>query len=326
MELGGPTATVSVALAARNEEAHLGAAIQSILDQDTDQLREVVIAVAPSDDRTLEIAERFASRDHRVLVIANPSGRTPDGFNLAAARCTADHVALMNAHCTVPSNYLSLGLATARTTGAANVGGRQRAVGQDDWTAEVAVAMNHPIGTGMARHHWDDKAGPIESVPLGFFTRAVFEELGGFDASLERNQDYELNWRIRNSGHTVWFNPEMEVLYHPRPDLRSLARQYLDYGRHKQRVMRMWPRSIRPHQAGPPLLVAGLAAASIGAIFRRPWLWLVPAAYAAAVTALVTRLQRDDGRRAGLRAALATMTMHLAWGAGVLLGPRRRRR
>lgn len=295
-----------------------------MLSQDTDALLEVVIAVAPSTDRTLAIAYELAGDDNRVRVIDNPSGRTPDGFNLAAAECRGDYLALMNAHCTVDPDYLALGLSSARSTGAANVGGRQHAVGDSEWTREVAAAMNSPLGAGAARHHWDDEPGPIESVPLGFFRKDIFDTMGGFDAGLERNQDYELNWRLRQAGHTVWFTPDMVVHYHPRSTLRALTRQYWQFGRHKQRVIRMWPRSMRPHHAGPPLLVLGLIGSSIAAIVSRPWMWLVPTSYVAAVVAAARRLQRGDGQRAGPRAALATMAMHLSWGAGVLFGARKR--
>lgn len=317
-----PGATVSVALAARNEELRLGAALTSLLAQDSDRLVQIVVAVAPSTDRTAEIAHSFAASEPRLEVIENPSGNTPDGFNLAAAQCRGDYLALMNAHCTIDTNYVSLGLATARQTGAANVGGRQHAVGDTEWTRDVAAAMNSRLGAGLARHHWDDQPGPIESVPLGFFRKDIFDAMGGFDSTLERNQDYELNWRLRQGGHVVWFNPDMVVDYHPRPTLRALARQYWDYGCHKQRVLRMWPRSLRPHHAAPPLLVLGLGASSVLAALFRPWLWIVPASYVAGVGFAARRLRRDDGQRAGLRATAAVIAMHVSWGAGLLVGAR----
>jgi len=318
--------TVSVALAARNEEAHLRAAVDSILAQRDVALTEVVLAIAPSDDATEQVAADLAAADARVRVVENPAGKTPHGFNLAAEACTGDYLALMNAHCEVPDDYLSVGVSIAETTGAANVGGRQRAVGTTKWELEVAAALNSPIGAGDARHHYDAVPGEIESVPLGIFRRSVWDDLGGFDPSLDRNQDYELNWRIRTAGWLIWFDPRLIVDYTPRSSLRGLARQYFDYGRFKQVVMRMWPSSFRWHHLAPPLAVLAILVSIVAAVVVTPWALLVPASYLLVVlVAVLFGSRRPDGRRGGLRAFVAAVTMHMAWGFGILIGARRRR-
>jgi len=320
----GPT--VSVALAARNEEAHLRAAVESVLAQRDVNLSEVVLAVAPSTDATADVAAALAADDDRVRVVDNPAGKTPYGFNAAAQACTGDYLALMNAHCAVPDDYLSIGVSVAETTGAANVGGRQQAVGTTVWEQEVAAALNSPIGAGDARHHYDGVPGEIESVPLGIYRRSVWEELGGFDLGLDRNQDYELNWRIRDEGWSIWFDPRLVVDYTPRSSLRALAKQYFDYGRFKQLVTRMWPASFRWHHLAPPVAVLAIVASLVLAAVWSPWWLLVPAAYLALVLgAVVFGSRRPDGRRGGLRAFAAAVTMHMAWGLGILVGARRRR-
>lgn len=319
-------ATVSVALAALNEERTLAAAVSSIQAQTHPHLDRIIIAVAPSRDRTREIADELAAQDGRIIVIDNPESRTPHGFNLAAAEATSDYIAFMNAHCEVDDDYLAIGTAAAAATGAANVGGRQFATGDTWWEQEVAAALNSPIGAGDARHHYDETPGEIESVPLGIFRRSVFEDHGGFDEALDRNQDYELNWRIRQGGDSIWFDPRIIVTYRPRRSWRALARQYFDYGRYKQRVLRMWPSSFRWHHLAPPTAVLALVASVVGAIVWTPWCLAVPVAYLSAVVlATIFTSRRPDGRRGGIGAMAAVITMHIAWGTGLLLGARRRR-
>lgn len=318
--------TVSVALAAYNEEDHLRASVDSILAQDYPGLIEVVIAVAPSKDATAAVAAEIAASNDAVRVIDNPEGRTPIGFNRAAAACTGDYLAFMNAHCEVPDDYLTIGVTTAESTGAANVGGRQYAIGDTRWEQEVAAALNSPIGAGDARHHYDSVPGEIESVPLGIFRRDVFEELNGFDDTLDRNQDYELNWRIRREGHAIWFDPRIVVSYRPRSSLRALAKQYFDYGRYKQLVLRMWPTSFRWHHLVPPATVLAILIAVVLAPLLSWWLLVVPAVYVAAVLgAVIMSARRPDGKRGGIPATIAAITMHMAWGTGLLIGARRRR-
>ena len=83
--------------------------------------------------------------------------------------------------------------------------------------------------------------GPVDTVFLGVFDRAAIEAVGLFDERLIRNQDYELNIRLRKAGGTVWFDPELSVGYRPRGSWTALAKQYFEYGQWKAVVMRMHP-------------------------------------------------------------------------------------
>ncbi len=108
--------------------------------------------------------------------------------------------------------------------------------------------------------------GPTDTVYLGTFPRAVLDKVGLYDESLIRNQDYELNWRLQEAGEEVWFEPRLRVRYTPRPDLLALWRQYYDYGRWKNRVIRRHPASLRPRQLAPPALVVGLSVSTLAAV------------------------------------------------------------
>ena len=74
---------VSVVLPILNEEPYLVAAIEAILEQDYTGPLEIVLAVGPSKDRTMEIAEGLATRYSQVKVLSNPTGKTAAGLNIA---------------------------------------------------------------------------------------------------------------------------------------------------------------------------------------------------------------------------------------------------
>src|SRR5690606_38241757 len=52
---------------------------------------------------------------------------------------------------------------------------------------------------GGASYHDDDaiEEGPAESAYLGIMDAAVLREIGGYDATLRRGEDWELNYRLR---------------------------------------------------------------------------------------------------------------------------------
>lgn len=303
----------------RNEAAGLAAAVAAILDQQYPGPFEVCLAVAPSVDATAEIASRLAADQPGVRVVANPTGGTAAGLNAAIAATTGPVVVRVDGHSELAPGYVQRAVETLRRTGAVNVGGIQRATGETTFERAVAAAMTSRFGTGDAQFHYGGREGATDTVYLGVFDRAALEAAGGFDEGLVRNQDYELNIRLRSAGGVVWFDPELVVRYRPRGSLRALARQYFEYGRWKREVLRRHPRSLRWRQAVPPVAVAAVVAGLTVGRWWRPAL-LAPAGYAAAVAAAAVHAGGPD--RATVARLLAIFpTMHGAWVLGLLTGP-----
>ena len=134
--------------------------------------------------------------------------------------------------------------ATLEATGADNVGGIMAAEGTNDFERAVARAMTSRFGVGGASFHVGGEPGPALTVYLGCFRRAALERVGGYDESMVRAQDWEMNLRIRQTGGVVWFTPDMHVTYRPRHTLKALARQYHDYGRWRREVSRRHPETL----------------------------------------------------------------------------------
>lgn len=316
---------LSVVIPVCEDAEGLPAAVRGVLAQDYQGPLEVVLAVAPSADASAAVAAQLAAADPRVRLVANPQGSTSAGLNLAVAEATAGIVARMDAHAVPGPGYLRRAVELLDDTGADNVGGIQQAVGRTPFERAVAAAMTSRFGAGDARFHYGGPPGPVDTVYLGVFRRSALERVGGFDETLVRNQDYELNYRLRTSGGTVWFSPELRVRYRPRRTLAALARQYLDYGRWKREVVARHPRSLRWRQAVPPAaLVANLAGLAAGTMAGRRWALAVPAGYTVAVLTAGTSVGRRLDRRAARWLPVVFATMHMAWGVGFVLGPPRR--
>lgn len=314
-----PYRPVSVVMPILNEEGHLADAVRSVLAQEYPGPLEVVIAVGPSRDRTHEVADELAAADPRIVVVDNPSGRTPDGLNAAIAAAHHDVIVRMDGHGVLSEGYVRRAVEVLERTGAANVGGLMLAEGLDDLQQAVAVAMTSPLGIGAAKFHTGGEAGPADTVYLGVFRREWLERVGGYDPHFTRAQDWELNYRIREAGGTVWFDPALTVTYRPRATWGDLARQFYTTGQWRRQVTRHHPESVNARYLAPPVAVAAIAAGVVGGFAWRP-LWLLPAGYAALVTAGGAWISR--GQPAGVVARMPGVlaTMHLTWGAGFLRG------
>lgn len=298
--------SVSVVMPVRNEAIHLERTVASVLAQEYPLAFDVCLSVGPSDDPTATIAADIAARESRVHLVDNPSGTTPAGLNAAIAATTGEVVVRVDGHAELAPGYLRRAVETMIRTGAVNVGGRQVPRPLTSFERAVAGVTTSRLGTGGATYRAGGVEGPVDTVYLGVFDRAAGSYVGWFAADLIRNQDYELNVRLREAGGIVWFDPELEVGYRPRGSWTALARQYHGYGYWKAEVLRRHPTSLRVRQVIPVLATLALGTSVIGSI-RRPRLLAVPAGYAA-VLIVATR-----GRlvRAGVLA-----TIHLSWGAG----------
>ncbi|MDQ3783243.1 MAG: glycosyltransferase family 2 protein, partial [Actinomycetota bacterium] len=253
-----PTApTVSCVIAVRNEVGTIAAAVRSCLHQDHPGIIEVVVADAMSTDGTRETVAAMVAADRRVRLVDNPQRVTAAGLNAAIAASTGEVIVRCDAHAVLPPGYVTTALAALERTGAVNVGGVQHAVGDRAMSRAIAMAMSSPLGVGDARFHYGGAAGVVDTVYLGVFRRWAIEQAGGYDETMIRNQDYELNHRLRLAGGTVWFEPRLVVDYRPRSSLRAVWRQYYGYGVGKRIMLRRHPRSLRLRQVAAPALVMG---------------------------------------------------------------------
>ena len=310
---------VSVVMAVRNEAAHLDATLDAIFAQDYPGPIEIVVADGRSSDDTPSILAGRAAEEPRLRVVDNPEVWVATGLNRAIAAARGDIVVRCDGHAEPSTDYVRLAVEILEQTGAATVGGAQKAVGTTLVQRSVAIAMTSPFGVGNARFRYSSAAGPTDTVYLGAFPRKVLEEAGGFDPGLRRNQDYELNYRLRKAGHLVWFDPRLRVIYRPRSSIGSLWRQYLDYGRWKRVMLIRNPGSLAIRQTAPPLLVIGLVLSAAAGVAGIPFWWAVPGAYGLflGVATATEGIRRRDPAAALLPFVIPTM--HLAWGTGFLL-------
>ncbi len=318
---------VSVVVPVLNEERHLPAAVGRVLGQEYPGELELILVVGPSRDRTREIADELAGADPRIHVVHNPAGRTPHALNLGIAAARHGIVVRVDGHGELTDGYIARAVELLEETGAANVGGVMDAQGSSAFEQAVASAYTTRLGLGGSAFHLaSSPAGPAETVFLGVFRREALQAVGGFDESMHRAQDWELNYRLRGSGRLIWFSPELRVTYRPRSSLRALVKQMYDTGKWRREVVRRHPETANPRYLAPPVAVAGIVAGSLLGVtgllagVRWPRLgFAAPLGYLALVTGGALTAGPIPLRARAWLPVVLTAT-HLSWGTGFLVG------
>lgn len=315
-----------------NERGYLEHAVASVLEQQLDGPAELVLALGPSTDGTTELAESLAAGDDRIRLVDNPDAHIPVGLNAAIRASRYSTIVRVDAHSELSPGYAQRALATLQRTGAANVGGVMRADGRTPFQKSVARAYNSPIGLGGGAYHGTAHEGEAESAYLGVMRRSVLDEVGLFDESIRRGEDWELNLRIRQAGHKVWLDPQLSVTYWPRESWWRLARQFRATGAWRGELVRRFGRSNGLRFFAPPALVLNVALALIIAALQLAGVvsgvasviasvvYLPLVAYVLLVLAMALRPGGDRTARERIWTLAVLPTMHLAWGIGFLAG------
>jgi glycosyltransferase involved in cell wall biosynthesis len=310
---------VSVVVPERNEQDWIAACVDSILAQDYPRERlEVIVVDGESTDATREILARYGER---VRVLSNPKRIVPTAMNIGIRAARGEIIARVDAHTVLDPSYLKVGVETLRRTGADNVGGPMISRGGGPQGDAIAAAMASRFGIG-AYFHFGTEEREVDTVYMGMYPRHVFERIGLFDEELVRNQDDELNYRLRKAGGRVIMTPLMKSSYQNRQSIKALARQFYQYGEWKVRVLQKHPMQMSWRHFVPPALVSVV----VGLTLLAPWttaasvlLALVLAMYVSGIVAATASALGEGGDNAAL-VAVAFVTMHFSWGTGFLAG------
>jgi succinoglycan biosynthesis protein ExoA len=321
----GHRSSIAFVVATLNEEKAIHGCVRSLLDQEYPPEKiEVVIVDGGSTDRTRAIVSGLAASDARVKLADNPRRIAATAFNIGIAATTSDVVSLVSAHSTTDPDYARILDDAFHRSGASLVGGRSRAatdVAAGPMAEAIVRATTSPLGQGPAHHRYSDRPGWVDTAFPGAYRRELLVELGGFDESLVRNQDDELNLRARLAGHRMWYEPCLRSNYQPRLTLRALWRQYYQYGWWRWATVRKHGRVASARHLVPAALVAGLAVGPLVAVVA-PQRRLVATAWVGGLATWLAVLliagwrERDSRPAVAARVPTVVACLHLSYGCG----------
>jgi hypothetical protein len=193
-------------------------------------------------------------------MLDNPRGIVPTAMNIGIRAAHGKLLVRLDVHSTYPRDYLRRCVETYQRTSADNVGGMMitMARGTSRGAMLVQALTTHRFGVGDSEFRLDAKEGPADTVPYGCFPLSLFDRAGFYDERLVRNQDYELNCRIRRLGGVIWMNPEIAIRYYNQATLSGLLKQAITTS-----AWNVWMWYIAPYTFTPRHIIPGLFAATL---------------------------------------------------------------
>jgi len=314
---------ISIIIPCRNEEEHISACLTAVLAFDYPMnYLEILVVDGMSTDATREIINDYITKYPFIKLLDNFIKIVPTAMNIGIKAATGEFIARLDAHSEYPRSYIKDCLALIEKTGAANAGGRFVTIPNSNgpWAVPVAEVTAHRFGVGAGAFRVGAKPGFVDTVPFGFFRRDLFEKIGLFNERLTRNQDNELNARIRRHGYKIAFDPAIQILYKNQPTLTGLIRQGFFTGMWNVYTLTLHPYTFQWRRFVPAVFVSYLLLIPLVFILS-DWVifYLLPAVLYIFIN-LAVAVTRDHNLSVKARIAITFVSYHLAYGAGTLFG------
>lgn len=322
---------VSIIIPCRNEKDYISGVLDSILANDFPKENlEVIVADGMSEDGTRVIIEEYTKKWPFIHLVDNPKKIVPCALNEAIRNAKGRIIMRMDAHAIYPPDYISRLVSALQKLEADNVGAAWETLpgGPGLVPKAIALALSHPFGVGNATYRLSDREShaPIETdtVPFGCYRKDVFEKIGLFDEELVRNQDNELNERLKRAGGRIFLIPDVKIRYFARKNYAKLWKMFYQYGYFGPLVDKKLGKPTRLRRYIPLLFVSSLILPWI-LVPLSHWIVLIPLFSLSSYTFVnclsslqVARKEKERGLLLPLFCSF--LVSHLSYGLGHFRG------
>lgn len=312
---------VSLILPEKNEQSYICQCLDSLLKQDyPPEAIEILVIDGNSSDLTRDIVLKYAESYPIIKLLDNPRAIVPVSMNIGIREARGEVIVRIDAHAEYAVDYVSKCVEYLYETGAANVGGPMIAKGVGAVGVAVELAHHSVFGLGGGKFHSGGFEGEVDTVFLGAFRKSVFAEVGLYDERLVRNQDIELNTRIRKAGGSIFLTPRIRSTYYNRSSLAGLWKQNYKNGYWNVITKAVNPAALSLRHFIPFAFVLTLLVAAIGSFHwvGRTVFLLAAGSYLAANLAFSAAVAARSGLRRALLMPVVFAALHFSYGFGSL--------
>lgn len=225
---------ISIIIPCRNEERYIAGCLESVIKTDYPrECMEVFVVDGLSKDATVEIVNKYVKKYNFIHLLKNENETPPYALNLAIRKSTGDYIIRLDAHGEIPANYFSELVAWSKKLNADNIGARWNTEVKNKTRKTTAIqkVLKNKFGVGNSLFRTGiTQVTEVDTVPFGCFRKDIFDRVGLFDVRLTRDQDIELNKRIKRVNGKIFLLPHLFSTYYARETFAGIAKNHYQTG------------------------------------------------------------------------------------------------
>lgn len=314
---------ISVIMPVYNEEKYIENCIDSLLLQDYPMEKmEWIFVDGMSTDSTRTLIGTYIARYPQLIrLYENPNKTVPYAMNIGIGQARGKYIIRLDAHADYSRDYISKCVYYLDTTDADNVGGVAETRSRGFTGNAIAKMLSSRFGVGNSEFRTNGNSGYVDTVPFGAFRREVFEKWGGYDERLTRNQDNEMNYRIRKNGGKIYLASDIRLSYYCRDSIRGISDMAVKNGMWNVITMKLCPGSMGLRHFIPLAFLLSLILLPAAGLLITPVWYLFGAEMLlyCGLDLYFSAKQADSAKQFGLLVLLFPI-FHITYGAGSVKG------
>jgi glycosyltransferase involved in cell wall biosynthesis len=317
---------ISIIIPIYNEEKYIVKCLDSIIENNFDKDKmEVLLVDGGSTDKTIEIIKEYQKKYPFFKLLHNPKKIVPVAMNIGIKNAKGKYIIRLDAHSMYPKDYFRKLIYYYKKLNADNVGAVwiTDVINKNNTSNSIKNVLRDKLGVGGAKFRVGiEKIEEVDTVPFGCYKREIFDKVGLYDERLVRNQDIELNKRIKKAGGKIYLIPEIKCTYFARETYRDLAKNNFNNG--------LWNiltayytnsfSSLSFRHFVPLLFVLSLTITFLLGVFNKFFFYLflfILLAYLIIISIRSFQIRKDT---TFFHQLLAFLVLHFSYGIGSLVG------
>lgn len=260
---------VSVVMPIYNESQYIRNCVDSLLMQDFEfEKMEWIFVDGNSTDNTKEILSEYIEKYPKLIkILDNPNKTVPYAMNIGIKEAVGKYIIRLDAHSDYANDYITKCVYYLEKLGVDNVGGTLETKGRGFVGGTIAKMLSSKFGVGNSNFRTSTESGYVDTVPFGAFRREVFEKWGYYDERLTRNQDNEMNYRIRKNNGKIYLANDINLSYYCRDTVKGISEMAFQNGKWNIIAMYLCPGSMGIRHFVPLCFVLSIFLLTILSLF-----------------------------------------------------------
>jgi|tagenome__1003787_1003787.scaffolds.fasta_scaffold20970655_2 glycosyltransferase involved in cell wall biosynthesis len=196
--------SISVIVPAKNEERRIGLCLEALAAQSyARESFDVIVVDNGSEDRTVAISQGFNEK-LRLRILSSQHGTISALRNAGVNLSSGELLAFLDADCIPYPDWLQKAAHILCSDSSGIIGAHYSVPDDSTW-----------VGKTWNTYQEACKIGDVSHVPAGdlLIPRTTFLSIGGFDETIQTNEDAELCERARAKGFSVRAHKELRVVH-----------------------------------------------------------------------------------------------------------------